>query len=168
MAANHNFLEELRWRGLIHDFTPGVEEHFNKGTVRAYIGFDPTAPSLTIGNYVQIMLLTFLQRGGHQPVVLMGGATGRIGDPSGKDKERDLKSFEELDANMAHQVEQAKRLDKFCLKEFKHHFPEQIKAIRQSLKGSIAQNTQIEPEPNNFPPLSTEQMKAILIVCVVI
>lgn len=110
MAANHNFLEELRWRGLIHDFTPGVEEHFNKGTVRAYIGFDPTAPSLTIGNYVQIMLLTFLQRAGHQPVVLMGGATGRIGDPSGKDKERDLKSFEELDGNMAHQVEQAKRL----------------------------------------------------------
>jgi tyrosyl-tRNA synthetase len=93
MAANHNFLEELRWRGLIHDFTPGVEEHFNKGTVRAYIGFDPTAPSLTIGNYVQIMLLTFLQRAGHQPVVLMGGATGRIGDPSGKDKERDLEKF---------------------------------------------------------------------------
>ena len=108
MAANLNFLEELRWRGLIHDFTPGVEEHFNQGMVRAYIGFDPTAPSLTIGNYVQIMLLTFLQRAGHQPVVLMGGATGRIGDPSGKDKERDLKSFDELDFNMAHQVEQAK------------------------------------------------------------
>ncbi|MDO8365284.1 MAG: tyrosine--tRNA ligase [Saprospiraceae bacterium] len=108
--ANHNFLEELRWRGLIHDFTPGVEEHFNNGIVRAYIGFDPTAPSLTIGNYVQIMLLTFLQRAGHQPVVLMGGATGRIGDPSGKDKERDLKSFEELDSNMAHQAEQAKRM----------------------------------------------------------
>jgi len=110
MAANSNFLEELRWRGLIHDFTPGVEEHFNNGIVRAYIGFDPTAPSLTIGNYVQIMLLTFLQRAGHQPVVLMGGATGRIGDPSGKDKERDLKSFDELDSNMAHQAEQAKRM----------------------------------------------------------
>ena len=110
MAANHNFLEELRWRGLIHDITPGVEEHFNQGMVRAYIGFDPTAPSLTIGNYVQIMLLTFLQRAGHQPVVLMGGATGRIGDPSGKDKERDLKSFDELDTNMAHQAEQAKRM----------------------------------------------------------
>lgn len=113
MAANQNFLEELRWRGLIHDMTPGVEEHFNSGMVRAYIGFDPTAPSLTIGNYVQIMLLTFLQRAGHQPVVLMGGATGRIGDPSGKDKERDLKSTDELDANMAHQVEQAKRLLNF-------------------------------------------------------
>jgi tyrosyl-tRNA synthetase len=110
MAANTNFLEELRWRGLIHDFTPGVEEHFNQGIVRAYIGFDPTAPSLTIGNYVQIMLLTFLQRAGHQPVVLMGGATGRIGDPSGKDKERDLKSFDELDSNMAHQAEQARRM----------------------------------------------------------
>ncbi len=120
MAANHNFLEELRWRGLIHDFTPGVEEHFNQGIVRAYIGFDPTAPSLTIGNYVQIMLLTFLQRAGHQPVVLMGGATGRIGDPSGKDKERDLKSFEELDNNMAHQAEQAKRLLDFNPKTPNH------------------------------------------------
>ena len=110
MEANLNFLEELRWRGLIHDITHGVEEHFNQGMVRAYIGFDPTAPSLTIGNYVQIMLLTFLQRAGHQPVVLMGGATGRIGDPSGKDKERDLKSFDELDSNMAHQAEQAKRM----------------------------------------------------------
>lgn len=108
-----NFLEELRWRGLIHDFTPGVEEHFNKGVVRAYIGFDPTAPSLTIGNYVQVMLLTFLQRAGHQPVVLMGGATGRIGDPSGKDKERDLKSYEELDRNTAHQAMQFKQLLNF-------------------------------------------------------
>ncbi len=110
MAANHNFLEELRWRGLIHDVTHGVEEHFNKGIVRAYIGFDPTAPSLTIGNYVQIMLLIFLQRAGHQPIILMGGATGRIGDPSGRDKERDLKSFDVLDHNTAHQAEQVKRL----------------------------------------------------------
>lgn len=105
-----NFLEELRWRGLIHDLTPGVEEHLNSGVVRGYIGFDPTAPSLTIGNYVQIMLLTFLQRAGHQPVVLLGGATGRIGDPSGKDKERDLKSYEVLDNNTAHQMEQFKKL----------------------------------------------------------
>ena len=105
-----NFLEELRWRGLIHDLTPGLEEHLQTGIVRGYIGFDPTAPSMTIGNYVQIMLLTFLQRAGHQPVVLMGGATGRIGDPSGKDKERDLKSFEELDRNTAHQAAQVRRL----------------------------------------------------------
>lgn len=108
--AKTSFLEELRWRGLIHDTTPGIEEHLKTGVVRGYIGFDPTAPSLTIGNYVQIMLLTFLQRAGHQPVVLMGGATGRIGDPSGKDAERELKSFEELDRNTAHQAEQAKKL----------------------------------------------------------
>lgn len=113
MEAKQDFVEELRWRGLIQDITPGVEEHLKQGMVRGYIGFDPTAPSLTIGNYVQIMLLTFLQRAGHQPVVLMGGATGRIGDPSGKDKERDLKSYEELDRNTAHQVAQAKRLLNF-------------------------------------------------------
>lgn len=105
-----DFLSELEWRGLIHDTTPGLAEHLKSGIVRGYIGFDPTAPSLTIGNYVQIMLLNFLQRAGHQPIVLMGGATGRIGDPSGKDKERDLKSSEELDRNTAHQVEQVKRL----------------------------------------------------------
>lgn len=105
-----DFFSELKWRGLIHDSTPGIEEHLKSGIVRGYIGFDPTAPSLTIGNYVQIMLLTFLQRAGHQPVVLMGGATGRIGDPSGKDAERELKSYEELDRNTAHQVEQVKKL----------------------------------------------------------
>ena len=110
----HNFLEELRWRGLIHDMTPGLEEHLKQNApVKGYIGFDPTAPSLTIGNYVQIMLLTFLQRAGHQPVVLMGGATGRIGDPSGKDAERELKSYDELDRNTAHQVEQMKALLQF-------------------------------------------------------
>lgn len=106
-----DFISELKWRGLIHDLTPGVEEHLkNNAPVRGYIGFDPTAPSLTIGNYVQIMLLTFLQRAGHQPVVLMGGATGRIGDPSGKDAERELKSYEELDGNTAFQIEQIKKL----------------------------------------------------------
>ncbi|MBP6827143.1 MAG: tyrosine--tRNA ligase [Saprospiraceae bacterium] len=108
--AATTFIDELRWRGLIHDTTPGVDEHLKSGIVRGYIGFDPTAPSLTIGNYVQIMLLTFLQRAGHQPVVLMGGATGRIGDPSGKDAERDLKSFEELDRNTAHQEQQVRQL----------------------------------------------------------
>ena len=103
---HNDFLSELRWRGLIHDTTPGLDEHFQSGIVRGYIGFDPTAPSLTIGNYVQVMLLTFLQRAGHQPVVLMGGATGRIGDPSGRDTERDLKSSAELDRNVAHQQKQ--------------------------------------------------------------
>ena len=105
-----DFISELKWRGLIHDVTPGIEEHFKSGMVRAYIGFDPTAPSMTIGNYVQIMLLTFLQRAGHQPVVLLGGATSRIGDPSGKDKERDLKSTEELDRNTEQFMNQAKNL----------------------------------------------------------
>lgn len=105
-----DFIAELRWRGLIHDLTPGVEEHLKTGMVRGYIGFDPTAPSLTIGNYVQIMLLQFFQRAGHQPVALMGGATGRIGDPSGRDTERDLKSFDELDQNTAHQQKQLEQL----------------------------------------------------------
>lgn len=105
-----DFIAELRWRGLIHDLTPGVEEHLKSGLVRGYIGFDPTAPSLTIGNYVQIMLLQFLQRAGHQPVALMGGATGRIGDPSGRDTERELKSYEELDRNIARQQKQLEQL----------------------------------------------------------
>ena len=105
-----DFISELRWRGLIHDLTPGVEEHLKSGIIRGYIGFDPTAPSLTIGNYVQIMLLQFLQRAGHQPVALMGGATGRIGDPSGRDTERELKSYEELDRNIAHQQKQLAQL----------------------------------------------------------
>ncbi len=105
-----DFIAELRWRGLIHDITPGTEEHLRAGRVRGYIGFDPTAPSLTIGNYVQVMLLLHLQRAGHQPVVLMGGATGRIGDPSGRDTERDLKSIEELERNIEHQKKQMQRL----------------------------------------------------------
>lgn len=101
-----NFIEELRWRGMLHQATPEIEAHLNSGKRLGYIGFDPTAPSLTIGNFVQIMILKFFQLSGHQPIVLMGGATGRIGDPSGKDKERDLKSFDELDANLARQKEQ--------------------------------------------------------------
>ena len=108
-----NFLEQLRWRGMIHDTTPGVEEHLNSGMRTGYIGFDPTAPSLTIGNYVQVMLLKFFQDAGHQPVVLMGGATGRIGDPSGKDKERELKSAEELDHNLEVQISQVKKFLNF-------------------------------------------------------
>ena len=108
-----NFLEELKWRGMLNDATPGIEEALSKGKVAGYIGFDPTAPSLTIGNYVQLMLLTLFQKSGHQPVVLMGGATGRIGDPSGKDKERELKSYEELDKNLEFQVEQMRKFLNF-------------------------------------------------------
>jgi tyrosyl-tRNA synthetase len=94
---------------MLNDMTPGTEELFANNKVKAYIGFDPTAPSLTIGNYVQIMLLTILQKHGHTPIVLMGGATGRIGDPSGKDEERQLKSYEELDHNLSYQAEQMKK-----------------------------------------------------------
>ncbi|MFK7948894.1 MAG: tyrosine--tRNA ligase [Saprospiraceae bacterium] len=104
-----NFVEELKWRGLFHQSTPGLEDALEKGMVVGYIGYDPTAPSLTIGNLVTIMLLKHLQLKGHKPVVLMGGATGRIGDPSGKDKERQLKSFEELDKNLSTQKEQFAR-----------------------------------------------------------
>ncbi len=99
-----NFLEELEWRGMLHQLTPGIEEKLSEGKVIGYIGFDPTAPSLTIGNFVQLQLLKLFQLSGHQPIVLMGGATGRIGDPSGKDKERTLKSEEELDTNLQYQV----------------------------------------------------------------
>ena len=108
-----NFVEELRWRGMLNDLTPGVEEHLNEAMRTGYIGFDPTAPAITIGNYVQIMILTFFQRCGHRPIVLMGGATGRVGDPSGKDKERQLKSFDELDHNLAEQLKQLKKLLNF-------------------------------------------------------
>ncbi len=108
-----NFIEELRWRGMLHDMMPGIEEELQKGKVTGYIGFDPTAASMTIGNYVQIMLLTLFQRAGHQPIVLMGGATGRIGDPSGKDKERELKTTDELDQNLAHQVKQMEKFINF-------------------------------------------------------
>jgi tyrosyl-tRNA synthetase len=108
-----NFIEEIRWRGMLHDMTPGAEENLNSGMRTGYIGFDPTAPSLTIGNYVQIMMLTFWQRAGHQPIFLLGGATGRIGDPSGKDQERQLKSYDELDKNLNFQKEQASKFLNF-------------------------------------------------------
>jgi tyrosyl-tRNA synthetase len=108
-----NFLEELAWRGMLHQKIEGIEEKLSQGKVVGYIGFDPTAPSLTIGNYVQVMLLKLFQLSGNQPIVLMGGATGRIGDPSGKDKERELKTTDELDQNLAHQTAQFKRLLNF-------------------------------------------------------
>ncbi len=85
-----NFVEELTWRGMLHDSMPGVEEHLNEAMRSAYVGFDPTADSLHIGNLVPIMLLAHYQRCGHRPVALVGGATGMIGDPSGKSSERNL------------------------------------------------------------------------------
>lgn len=85
-----NFVEELKWRGMIHDVMPGTEEHLTEAMRAAYVGFDPTADSLHIGNLVPIMLLAHYQRCGHKPVALVGGATGMIGDPSGKSNERNL------------------------------------------------------------------------------
>jgi len=85
-----NYIEELTWRGMIHDVMPGAEEHLNEVMRSAYVGFDPTADSLHIGNLVPIMLLAHFQRSGHKPVALVGGATGMIGDPSGKSAERNL------------------------------------------------------------------------------
>lgn len=104
-----NFLEELEWRGMLHDKIAGIEVELLKGSCVGYIGFDPTAPSLTIGNFVQMQILKLFQLSGHRPIVLMGGATGRIGDPSGKDKERELKTFDELDHNLHFQLQQMRR-----------------------------------------------------------
>jgi tyrosyl-tRNA synthetase len=104
-----NFIEELQWRGMLHDKIAGIEDELLKGSCVGYIGFDPTAPSLTIGNFVQLQILKLFQLSGHRPIVLMGGATGRIGDPSGKDKERELKTFDELDHNLHFQLQQMRR-----------------------------------------------------------
>lgn len=98
-----NFIEELRWRGMIQDIMPGTEEALLKETCSAYIGFDPTAPSLTVGNLVAIMLLVHFQRAGHKPYVLMGGATGMVGDPSGKSEERKQMSLDTIAHNLDHQ-----------------------------------------------------------------
>ncbi len=117
-----NFLDELRWRGMLQDMTPGLDEVLNQGMTTAYIGFDPTAPSLTIGNYVQIMILKLFQLSGHKPIVLMGGATGRIGDPSGKDRERELKSYDELDKNLEFQKLQFQKFLDFDNSENKAEF----------------------------------------------
>jgi tyrosyl-tRNA synthetase len=105
-----NFIEELKWRGMIHDVMPGTEERLNKEMASGYVGFDPTAASLTIGNLVSIMLLVHFQQAGHKPVALVGGATGMIGDPSGKAEERKLLSEESLRHN---QESIKKQLSKF-------------------------------------------------------
>jgi tyrosyl-tRNA synthetase len=101
-----NLIEELRWRGMIHDITPGTEEQLSKEMTSGYAGFDPTAPSLHIGNLVPVMLLVHLQRAGHKPFVLVGGATGRVGDPSGKSDERKLLSIEDIEINLESQKKQ--------------------------------------------------------------
>jgi tyrosyl-tRNA synthetase len=96
-----NFIQELTWRGMIHDMMPGTEEALNKQVSSGYIGFDPTADSLHVGHLVQIMTLVHFQRAGHKPYALVGGATGMVGDPSGKSKERNLLDAETLNQNVA-------------------------------------------------------------------
>lgn len=105
-----NFVEELKWRGMLQEMMPGTEELLNKEMVSGYIGFDPTADSMGIGNLVQIMTLLHFQRCGHKPIALIGGATGMVGDPSGKSEERNLLNEEILDHNLACQ---RKQLEKF-------------------------------------------------------
>jgi len=104
------FVKELRWRGMLHDIMPGTEELLNKGSVSGYIGFDPTADSLGVGNLVQMMTLLHFQRAGHKPFALIGGATGMVGDPSGKSQERNLLDEKTLNHNLSCQ---RKQLEKF-------------------------------------------------------
>lgn len=96
----NKFVEELRWRGMVHDIMPGTEEQLDKEMTTAYIGFDPTSDSLHIGSLVPIILLVHLEKSGHKPIALVGGATGMIGDPSGKSDERNLLD----EATLAHNV----------------------------------------------------------------
>ncbi|WP_452229255.1 MULTISPECIES: tyrosine--tRNA ligase [unclassified Lacinutrix] len=98
---NYNIVEELTWRGMVHDIMPGTEEQLNKEMTTAYIGFDPTSDSLHIGSLVPIILLMHLEKAGHKPIALVGGATGMIGDPSGKSDERNLLDEATLNHNVA-------------------------------------------------------------------
>jgi len=105
-----NFIQELRWRGMLQDVIPGTEETLNSKMVKGYIGFDPTADSLGVGNLVQIMTLLHFQNAGHKPIALVGGATGMVGDPSGKSLERNLLTIEVINENLE---KQKKQLEKF-------------------------------------------------------
>ena len=96
-----NFVEELKWRGMLHQMMPGTEELLEKGMTTAYVGIDPTADSLHIGHLCSVMMLRHFQRAGHKPLALVGGATGMIGDPSGKSAERNLLTEEVLRHNVA-------------------------------------------------------------------
>jgi tyrosyl-tRNA synthetase len=104
-----NFVQELKWRGMLHDIMPGTEELLQKEAISAYVGIDPTADSLHIGHLVGIMMLKHLQKAGHKPIVLIGGATGMIGDPSGKSEERNLLDEETLHHNQEAIKEQVSR-----------------------------------------------------------
>lgn len=114
-TPNYNLIEELKWRGLHHQDMPGTEELLMKEMVGGYIGFDPTADSLHIGNMVPIILLVHLQRAGHKPYALVGGATGMVGDPSGKKAERTLLDLDTLNHNLSCQGKQLQQfLDFDC------------------------------------------------------
>jgi len=104
-----NFIAEMQWRGMIHDIMPGTEDALNKQVRSGYIGFDPTADSLHVGHLVQIMTLVHFQRAGHKPFALVGGATGMVGDPSGKSDERNLLESETLNHNVECVKEQLSR-----------------------------------------------------------
>ncbi len=108
-----NFIEELRWRGMIHDIMPGTEKALNDKISSGYIGFDPTADSLHVGHLVQIMTLVHFQLAGHKPYALVGGATGMVGDPSGKSKERNLLNAETLNHNVACVKQQLEKFLRF-------------------------------------------------------
>jgi tyrosyl-tRNA synthetase len=98
--SNLNFVNEMQWRGMLQDMMPGTEEELNKGMVSGYIGFDPTADSLHVGHLMQVMTLIHFQRAGHKPYALVGGATGMVGDPSGKSAERNLLNEDVLNHNV--------------------------------------------------------------------
>lgn len=96
-----NFVDELKWRGMIHDIMPGTEELLSKGQTTAYVGIDPTADSLHVGHLVSVMMMKHFQVAGHKPIFIIGGATGMIGDPSGKSQERNLLTEDTIQKNMA-------------------------------------------------------------------
>jgi tyrosyl-tRNA synthetase len=106
----NKLIEELQWRGLMHDMMPGTDKQFDKEMTKVYCGFDPTSDSLHIGNLVPIILLMHIQKHGHAPIALVGGATGMVGDPSGKSAERNLLDIDTLRHNEA------------CLKKQLSHF----------------------------------------------
>lgn len=108
-----NFVEELRWRGMLQDMMPGTEEKLNEGMTSGYIGFDPTADSLHVGHLTQIMTLIHFQRAGHKPYALVGGATGMVGDPSGKSDERNLQTEAMVEHNLAGMKKQLSKFLKF-------------------------------------------------------
>lgn len=110
---NFDFVEELRWRGLLHDAMPGTQELLNTEQVSGYVGFDPTADSLHIGNLVPIMQLVHFQRAGHKPIALVGGATGMVGDPSGKSDERKLLDVATIEHNISCQKKQLQKFIDF-------------------------------------------------------